>query len=98
MVILLSAFANTRIDDDISRHLGLNRQGARIIEGLFHPAPASFDVGTVIALMLAFLGTMGVAASVQGIYETVFGQRHITGTRKWLRCLIWVAAPCGPLF
>src|SRR5215469_2191927 len=34
LIILLSAMASRRIDDDISVHLGLSRQGARIVESL----------------------------------------------------------------
>src|SRR6478736_2676369 len=37
MVILLSGFASTRVDDDIARHLGLGRQGTVIIERLIKP-------------------------------------------------------------
>src|SRR5947209_17811404 len=39
-IILLSSLANERIDDDLSRHLGLNGQGASIIRTLFRHAPA----------------------------------------------------------
>ena len=39
-VILLSSLANHRIDTDLSRHIGLNRQGARIVSQLFRSSPA----------------------------------------------------------
>jgi arylsulfatase len=39
-VILLSSLANHRIDTDLSRHTGLNRQGAVIVSQLFRPSPA----------------------------------------------------------
>jgi hypothetical protein len=44
-IILLSSLANHRIDTDLSRHIGLNRQDARIVSQLFRtslpipPAP-----------------------------------------------------------
>lgn len=31
LLLLMSALADTRIDDDLSRHIGLDRTGARII-------------------------------------------------------------------
>jgi len=34
-IILLSSLANRRIDTDLSRHLGLNHQGARMVSQLF---------------------------------------------------------------
>ena len=39
-VILLSFLANHRIDTDLSRHTGLNRQGAVIVSQLFRPFAA----------------------------------------------------------
>src|SRR5437588_2768626 len=38
-IILLSSLANERIDDDLSRHIGLDRQGAHIVRGLFRSSP-----------------------------------------------------------
>jgi hypothetical protein len=39
-IILLSSLANHRIDTDLSRHIGLNSQGARIVGQLFRSSPA----------------------------------------------------------
>src|SRR5947209_5879261 len=39
-VLLLSSLANTRIDDEISRHIGLNVQGAHIVRALFRSHPS----------------------------------------------------------
>src|SRR5947209_7637260 len=38
-IILLSSLANERIDDDLSRHIGLNGQGAHILRSLFRNSP-----------------------------------------------------------
>ena len=38
-IILLSSLANHRIDTDLSRHIGLNREGARIVSQLSGPRP-----------------------------------------------------------
>jgi hypothetical protein len=39
-VILLSSLANHRIDTDLSRHIGLDRQGSLIVSQLFRSSPA----------------------------------------------------------
>ena len=39
-IILLRSLANERIDDDLSRHIGFNRQSAQIVEHLFRHSPA----------------------------------------------------------
>jgi hypothetical protein len=36
LIIVLSAYASHRIDDDIATHLGLGAQGDPIVEGLFN--------------------------------------------------------------
>ena len=97
MVILFSAMASTRIDDDIAVHLGLNRQGAHIIEGLFHSSTFRFDLGVFISLLLAVAGTLAVARSVQVLYERAFEMTPARGGRKYLRCLVWVAVFGGIL-
>jgi hypothetical protein len=38
-IILLSSLANHQIDTDLSRHIGLNRQGALIVSQLFQSSP-----------------------------------------------------------
>lgn len=45
-VILLSSLANHRIDTNLSRHIGLNSQGACIVSHLFRSPPA-FAVGAL---------------------------------------------------
>jgi hypothetical protein len=52
-IILLSSLANYRIDADLSRHIGLNGEGARIISQLFRSAPAHSAAPVVTALILA---------------------------------------------
>src|SRR5271165_4009484 len=53
LIILLSALASQRVDDDLARHLGLGRQGSLIIEGLFHPSNVSFNLGVLVSLVLS---------------------------------------------
>ncbi len=95
-IILLSSLANRRIDTDLSRHIGLNSEGARIISQLFRPSPAHSAAPIVTALVLAAAGTMAVAGSLQVIYEQVFGQPH-RGWRDVLRFLTWTGVLFGVL-
>ena len=74
LIIVLSAFASHRIQDDIARHLGLSRTGARVVEGLFRASVTSFNLAILISLLLSFAGTVAVARSVQVIYERAFRQ------------------------
>jgi len=93
-VILLSSLANHRIDTDLSRHIGLNRQGALIVSQLFRSSPAHSAAGVATALIFAAVGTMAVASSLQVIYERVFGQPH-RGWKDVLRFATWAAVLFG---
>lgn len=97
LIILLNALASRRIDDDISLHLGLNRQGAHVVEGLFRPSSVSFDFGVLVALVLSLAGTVAVARSVQVIYERAFAQPSGRGMANVLRCFVWVVVVAGLL-
>jgi membrane protein len=95
-IILLSSLANHRIDTDLSRHIGLNSQGARIVSELFRASPAHSAGAIAAALVLATAGTMAVAGSLQVIYERVFGQPH-RGWRDVLRFAAWTGVLFGIL-
>ena len=75
-VILLSAFASQRVDDDISLRLGLDRQASGIMDHLFTAAPATLNAATATSLVFLVFGMLAVAGSLQQIYEKVFGQDH----------------------
>ena len=94
--ILLSSLANRRIDTDLSRHIGLNRQGAAIVSQLFRSTPAHSVTGIATALIFTAAGTMAVAGSLQVIYERVFGQRH-RGWKDVPRFAVWVGVLFGVL-
>src|SRR5215475_15007970 len=57
-IILLSSLANHRIDTDLSRHIGLNTQGARIVSQLFRASPAHSAGAIAAALIFAAAGTI----------------------------------------
>jgi membrane protein len=93
-IILMGSLANSRVDDDLSRHIGLNRQGALIVSHLFKYSRGHSTAAIVTALILAIAGTMGVAGSVQLIYERIFGLPH-RGWRDALRFFAWTAVLLG---
>jgi membrane protein len=95
-LILLSAFANERVDDNLARHLGLDRRASTIVTHLFTSSPARLNVATATSLLFVFAGTLAVASSLQQIYEKVFYQPH-RGMRNFPRLLIWIAVLCGVL-
>lgn len=92
-VILLSAFASQRVDDDISLRLGLDHQAARIVDHLITSAPATVNAATITSLIFVTFGMLAVASSLQQIYEKAFGQDH-RGLRGWYRLLAWIVALC----
>jgi membrane protein len=92
-LILLSAFASNRIDDDIALRLGLDRRASGIMTHLFTSAPASLNVATVTSLIFVAAGTLAVAGSLQQIYEKAFRQDH-RGVRGYYRLLIWIVVLC----
>ena len=88
-VILTSSLANHRIDTDLSRHIGLNHQGALVVSELFSSSPAHSTVAIVTALIFETADTMAVAGALQLIYEQVFSQPH-RGWKDVHRFAAWV--------
>jgi membrane protein len=95
-IIVLSSLANSRVDDDLSRHLGLNSRGAHIVETLFRNRPSHAFVPIVTGLLFSLAGILAVIASLQVIYERLFGQEH-RGWRDLPRYLVWLAVVLGAL-
>ena len=91
LIIVLSAFASHRIQDDIVRRLGLSGQGAQILEGLFKASVTSFNLAIFVSLLVSFAGTIAVARSVQTIYERAFAHPPLPAPQSLLRCVVWVA-------
>jgi len=88
-VILLSSLANQRIDDDLSRHIGLDSKGSHIVEGLFRSSPTHPAVPIATGLLFALAGTIAVVSCLQTVYERIFGQDH-RGWRDLPRFVVWV--------
>jgi membrane protein len=89
LILLLSAFANSRVEDNIVSRLGVNREGAHIIDSLFTNAKPAFTFGIVVSLGLSLAGTIAVARSVQRLYQQIFRQPDLDGWPNVLRCFTW---------
>lgn len=96
LIILLGSIADERIDDDLSRHIGLNSRGAHIVQGLFRRSATHSAGPIILGLIFAFAGTVTVASSLQVIYERIFDQDH-RGWRDLPRFLVWICVLLGCL-
>ena len=92
LILLLNALASNRVDDDISQRLGLTSKGGRTLERLFHHSSVAFNFSVLLSLVLALVGTIAVARSVQTTYEKAYGLSPASGVRNLVRCFLWVIA------
>lgn len=97
IILLLSSLASHKIDSDLARHLGLNREGSRIVGGLFTSAPVKFDSGIVLSLLIGLASAIAVAITVQIIYEKAFDRPHRRSVANVLRSAVWAVAVAGLL-
>jgi membrane protein len=95
-IILLSSLADRRIDDDVSRHIGLNGEGARLVRTLFRNSPSHAVVPIVTGLLFTLAGVISVVASLQLLYERAFDQEH-RGWRDLPRYIAYVGILFGVL-
>jgi len=89
LLILLSSLASTRIDDDLSRHIGLNQDGAHIVAGLFRGSPSHDVLAISTGLIFSFVGTIAVVTSIEERYERAFASKRL-GRRDVPRRIAWV--------
>src|SRR5881275_2446509 len=94
LIILMSSFANARVDEGLTHHLGLDARAASIVQDLFdtnagHPVEA-----VVLAFLVSLAGVFTVASCVQTSYEKVFGQTHQRHGNA-IRLFLWVVALGG---
>src|SRR5690348_5886951 len=88
LMILLSSLADERIDDDLSRHIGLNDDGAQIVRTLFRGTPAHGIEPILTGFLFCFGGVVAVVSSLQLIYERIFGQEP-RGRHNLPRGIAW---------
>jgi hypothetical protein len=89
LIILLNAFANSRVDDDIATRLGLSREGSQIIDSLFSQTHAGWNFGVVVALLLSLAERSRLRAPSRGSTS----RRSITP--KFVGDRMYFGASCG---
>lgn len=94
LLILLSSFANHRIDDDLSEHIGLDRQAALIFKEVFRNTPEHAVIPILTGLLFSLTGTIAVVQSLQVLYERLFEQEP-RGWRDLPRVFVWLVALLG---
>ena len=97
VMVLLSALANSQVDDDLSRHLGLDRSGTLVVDRLFRTSGSSFNSAVALGLVFSLAGTIAVAGTVQIIYERAFELDHHRGAKNLVRNFVWVMAAAALL-
>jgi membrane protein len=98
LIILLGAFANSRVDAKIAIRLGLNGKGTHIVESLFSSSHTGLNFGVVVALLLSLAGTIAVARSIQRLYQQIFGHPDVRGWSNVFRCLVWALAAATEVY
>lgn len=94
-MVLMDSFAGRRIEDDLSRHMGLNAQAAQIVDGLFHQASRHSIPAIVLALVVSLAGMISLAGMVQHLYEQTFAQAHHRSRGQLPRLFLWIVILCG---
>lgn len=96
-IIILSSLANRRVDGDLSRHIGLDKQGAQIVGTLFRASPSHAVLAILTGLLFSLAGVISVVASLQVVYERLFNQEP-RGWRDFPRYVVWVVVLFAILF
>lgn len=97
IILLLSSLASLRVDDDLARHLDLSRPGSVVFDSLFKSAPVRFDSGFVLSFIIGVASAVGVAITVQILYERVFEKPHRRSWQNVVRCGVWALILAGNL-
>src|SRR5205814_8597078 len=63
LLILLSSLANERVDDALSRHLGLQAQGVHVVRALFRSSPTFAVEPILTGVLFTLAGTIAVVGS-----------------------------------
>ena len=92
LILLLSAFANSRVDSNIDTRLGLSQKNAHVVDSLFKASHAGWGFGVVLALVFSLAGTIAVARSIQKLYQQIFGVPDVKGWTNAARCFVWALA------
>jgi membrane protein len=94
LIILMSSFADARVDAGLTHHLGLNARAASIVQDLFDTNAGHPVAAIVLAMLVSLAGVFTVASCVQTSYEKIFGQAHQSHGNA-IRLFMWLLALSG---
>ena len=89
LFIVANSVAGRSAPSALARRLGLNRQAAGDLEHLFNSSHATVASVSGFAWVFLILSGFAMAASLQGLYQRIFGLDSRT-TRDMPRALIWL--------
>src|SRR5690349_21050210 len=89
LFIMANSVADRSATSALARRLGLNRQAAGDLGHLFNSSHATVASVNGFAWVFLILSGFAVAASLQGLYQRIFGLDSRT-TRDMPRALIWL--------
>lgn len=93
--ITLTALAGQNFSQALARHIGATPQAAQAIRQLFGPAARASSSVTALGFAFLLAGVIGVAASIQQLYEKIFVLENLGMRREAHRLFIWVAVLIG---
>ena len=97
LFIVAAAVAGRSAESGLGRRLGLNRQAADDLGHLFTSSHATVASVSAFAWVFLVLSGFAVAASLQGLYQRIFGLDSRT-TRDMPRSLIWLVLTVAWLY
>ena len=93
-MIIANSLAGRSAPSALARHVGLNKQAAADVGGLFTSSAATSSDITGLAWVFFILAGIAVAAAVQELYVRAF-ELDSRGARDMFRRLIWLAVLVG---
>ena len=93
-MIIANSLAGRSAPSALARHVGMNKQAAADVGGLFTSSAATSSDITGLAWVFFILAGIAVAAAVQELYVRAF-ELDSRGARDMFRRLIWLAVLVG---
>jgi membrane protein len=93
-LLIITSLAGRDVVASLSRRMGLSAEAAHVMRGLFNSSSQTSNAVTVQGVIFALFGGIGTAATLQAIYERLYGLTS-RGMKDFHRQLIWVGAVLG---
>ncbi len=90
-LIIVGALAGHSVVAGLTRQLGLNHEASGLVGQLFNSSSKTSNAVTAQGIIFTIFGGIGTAATLQAIYERLFGLRS-RGMKDFHRQLVWIVA------